>query len=112
MNGPNAPSSFSLLVIAGGVANASPAYSLGEVARIVGLHPERLRLYCQRGLFGADLARTETDPVFNDDQLYEVRRFEHFRRHHRLNQETLHSLCDLWREVDRLKGELRFYHGR
>lgn len=105
------PPPYSLLAI-GSSANASAVYSLDEAARIVGVHPERLRFYCRRGLFGIALVRAGTEPIFDDDGLYEVRRFEHFRRRHGVNQETLHLLCDLWREVAHLKAELRFFHGR
>jgi len=111
MTSPDDPSPYSLLVIASD-ANASAVYTLDEAARIVGVHPERLRHYCRRGLFGADLARIETEPVFDDDRLYEVRRFEHFRRHHGVNQETLRLLCALWREIERLKVELRSIRSR
>ena len=94
------------------VIQASPAtYTLETAARLAGVHPEMLRYYCQLGLFGEARARPRSEPVFDDDALYELRRFEHYRRHHGLNRKTLRLICGLWREVDRLQTELRFRRG-
>jgi DNA-binding transcriptional MerR regulator len=71
-----------------------------------------LRYYCQLGLFGEARARPEAELVFDDDALYELRRFEHYRRHHGVNRQTLRLICDLWRDVERLEAELRFLRGR
>jgi len=102
---------YSLVLVR--VAEASPAtYSLEAAARLAGVHPEMLRYYCQLGLFGEARARPETELVFDDDTLYELRRFEHYRRHHGVNRRTLRLLCGLWREVERLQTELRFLRGR
>jgi hypothetical protein len=59
------------------------------------MHPERLRHYCRFGLFGAALARTDNEPIFDDDRIYELRRFEHFRQHHGANHRTLKLLGEL-----------------
>jgi len=83
-------------------------YSLEAAARLAGIHPEMLRYYCRLGLFGAARARPETALIFDDDALYELRRFEHYRRHHGVNRRTLRLICDLSREVERLQAELRF----
>jgi DNA-binding transcriptional MerR regulator len=94
------------------VTEASPAtYSLEAAARLAGVHPEMLRYYCRLGLFGEARARPETELVFDDDALYELRRFEHYRRHHGVNRRTLRLLCGLWREIERLQTELRFLRG-
>ena len=53
----------------------------------------------------------DDDPTFDDNALYEIRRIEHFRRHHGVNRRALPLLCELWREIDRLKSELRFLRG-
>ncbi len=111
MKDPNAPSPYSLVVVSVG-EHAPATYSLEEAARIARVHPDRLRHYCRLGLFGSALARADIEPVFDDDQLYEVRRFEHFRQHHGVNQKTLRLLSELWREVERLREELRFFRGR
>jgi DNA-binding transcriptional MerR regulator len=105
------PGKFSLTLVR--VIPAGPAtYSLEDTARLAGVHPEMLRHYCRLGLFGAARARTGTDPVFDDDALYELRRFEHWRRHHGVSRRTLRLVCALWREIDRLQTEVRFLRGR
>jgi DNA-binding transcriptional MerR regulator len=84
------------------------AYSIDTAARLVGVRPELLRHYCKLGLLGEAFARTGAEPIFDDDAIYELRRFEHFRRHHGLNRKTVRLICDLWHEVERLQMELRF----
>jgi DNA-binding transcriptional MerR regulator len=83
-------------------------YSLETAARMADVHPEMLRYYCQLGLFGSALARPEAELIFDDDALYELRRFEHYRRHQGVSRKTLRLLCGLWREVERLQNEIRF----
>ena len=94
---------------------AAPAtYSIETAAALVGMHPEMLRHYCKLGLLGEDHARAEaqTELVFDDDALYELRRFEHYRQKQGVNRKTLRLMCGLWREIDRLQSELRFLRGR
>jgi len=86
-------------------------YSLEEAARLVGVSPATLRDYWRLGLFGEARARSRRQPTLDDDAIYELRRFEHYRRHHGLNHQTLHLLTALWREVDQLRAELRFRRG-
>jgi DNA-binding transcriptional MerR regulator len=94
------------------LTGASPAnYSLETAARLAGVPTEMLRYYCRLGLFGAARARAETEPTFDDDALYELRRIEHYRRRHGVNRRALPLLCELWRELDRLQAELRFLRG-
>ena len=107
MNTPDPSGRFSLVLV-GGVETGPSTYSLEWAARLANMHPERLRHYCRLGLFGEARARTDAEPVFDDDALYELRRFEHYRRHHGVNRATLRLLCDLWREVECLQAELRF----
>ena len=91
------------------VTEVSPTtYSLETAARLAGVHPELLRYYCRLGLFGEARTPPEAELIFDDDALYELRRFEHYRRHHGVNRQTLRLICGLWREVDRLQAELRF----
>ena len=101
---------FSLTLV--GVTEAGPAtYSLETAARLAGVHPEMLRYYCQLGLFGEARAQPTAELIFDDDALYELRRFEHYRRHHALPRKTLRLICHLWREVERLETEVRFLRG-
>jgi DNA-binding transcriptional MerR regulator len=104
------PQRVSLVLVR--VTEMGPAiYSLEDAARLAGMHPEMLRHYCRLGLFGAARARQEATPTFDDDALYELRRFEHYRRHHGVSRRTLRLICSLWREIDRLQAELRFRRG-
>ena len=101
---------YSLTVVR--VTEAAPAtYSLDAAARLGGVHPEMLRHYCRLGLFGEARARPESELNFDDDALYELRRFEHYRRRHGVNRKTLRLICSLWREVERLQAEVRFLRG-
>ncbi|MCC5023434.1 MAG: MerR family transcriptional regulator [Candidatus Synoicihabitans palmerolidicus] len=70
-------------------------HTLDEAARVVGMHPERLRHYCRLGVFGPALAHDDREPQFDDDRLYELRRFEHFRQRLGVNPDALRLLCDL-----------------
>jgi len=111
MSKPVVTDNYSVMLI--NVTEAEPTtYSLEDAARQAGVHPEMLRYYCQLGLFGETRARPEAELVFDDDTLYEMRRFEHYRRHHGVNRQTLRLICDLWREVERLEAELRFLRSR
>ena len=94
------------------IARGRPAtYSLETAATLSGLHPEMLRYYCRLGLFGAARAQPGAEPVFDDDALYELRRFEFYRRRHGVNRQALRLISGLWREIDRLQTELRFLRG-
>ena len=111
MSEPVLSNNYSVMLVR--VTEAGPAiYSLETAARLAGVHPEMLRYYCQLGLFGAARVQGETELVFDDDALYELRRFEHYRRHHGVNRRTLRLICDLWRDVERLEAELRFLRER
>lgn len=91
---------------------AGPAtYSLETAARLAGVHPEMLRYYCRLGLCGEERARPDSDLIFDDDALYELRHFEHYRRHHGVDRKTLRLICSLRREVERLRAEVRFLRG-
>ena len=110
MSETSGPEKYSLTVVR--VITAGPAtYSLEAAARLAGVHPEMLRYYCQLGLFGETREQPEAELIFDDDALYELRRFEHYRRQHKLNRKTLRLICGLWREVERLNAELRFLRG-
>ena len=111
MNTPNNYTGESFLALVR-VTEITPAtYSLEAAAQLADVHPEMLRYYCRLGLFGHTLAEPGAEPIFDDDALYELRRFEHYRRHHGVKRRTLRLLCGLWREVDRLQKEIRFLRG-
>ncbi|MBC7368576.1 MAG: hypothetical protein H7343_17490 [Undibacterium sp.] len=111
MSEPEFPAEHSLMMVH--VGEAGPAtYSLAVAAGLAGLHPEMLRYYCQLGLLGAARAEPDIELIFDDDALFELRRFEHYRRHQGVNRKTLRLICSLWREVERLQTEVRFLRGR
>jgi DNA-binding transcriptional MerR regulator len=102
--------SYSLTLVL--VNDPGPAtYSLEEAARFAGVHPEMLRYYCRLGLLGETRAQPEPELRFDDDALYELRRFEDYRRHHGVDRKTLRLICGLRREVERLQTEVRFLRG-
>src|SRR5882724_3790948 len=108
-SGPADKSSLTLV----GVISAGPAtYSLEAAARLADVHPDRLRYYCQLGLLGEARAQPGAELAFDDDALFELRRFEDYRRLHGVNRQTLRLIVGLWREVDRLRAEVRFFRGR
>jgi DNA-binding transcriptional MerR regulator len=111
MNTSVSSETFSVVLVRGTTVR-SASYLLEEAAELAELHPEMLRYYCRLGLLGEALARPGADLVFDDDALYEVRRFEHYRRHHRVDRQTLRLICTLKREVERLQADVRFLRGR
>lgn len=110
MSEPGPSETYSLALVHLTEARAA-TYTLESAASLAGVHPEMLRYYCRLGVFGEERARPTTEPIFDDDALYELRRFEHFRRRHGVNRKTLRLLCNLWREVERLRIEVRFLRG-
>ncbi len=110
MNEPDSPGRYALVLF--GVTEArSAVYSLEDAARLANLHPEMLRFYCQQGFFGEALAQPESELTFDDDALYELRRFEHYRLRHGVNRKAMRLIAGLSREVERLQNELRFLRG-
>lgn len=108
---PPIPSNDYLLALVHVSVIRPASYSLETAAALADVHPEMLRYYCQLGLFGDERAQPDSQLFFDDDALYELRRFEHYRRHHGVNRKTLRLLCGLWREVECLQRELRFLRG-
>lgn len=107
----DAPSSLWLVVVQ--TVEAGRAYYSLEVAAVLtGVHPDLLRYYCQIGLLGAERADPNEEPVFDDHALYAVRKIDHLRRHQGVNLHALPLVCQLSREVERLRAELRFLRDR
>ena len=110
MNEPVFPEKYSLTLVR--VTEVGPAaYSLEEAALLADVHPDMLRYYCRLGLFGAARAQPGAELTFDDDALFELRRFEHYRRHHGVDRKTLRLISSLRREVERLESEVRFLRG-
>jgi DNA-binding transcriptional MerR regulator len=107
----NESASFSLVLVHTGTA-APASYSLEAASALAGVHPEMLRYYCQLGLFGETRTQPDVELVFDDDALYELRRFEHYRLKQGVDRKTLRLICGLWRDIERLETELRFLRAR
>ncbi len=86
-------------------------YSLEAAAGLTGVHPGMLRYYCRLGLLGRPAQSAGPAPTFSDDELYQVRRIEHYRRQHGVSRQALPLFCALTQEVERLQAELRFLRG-
>jgi DNA-binding transcriptional MerR regulator len=82
-------------------------YDLHAAAALAGVRPELLRHYCRTGLLGRRRADA-SNPTFDDDALYEVRRIERLRTEYGLTRRALPLVCELWRRVERLQVEVRF----
>ena len=93
------------------VEGSRVTYSLEVAAQLGGVHPEMLRFYCRRGLFGAVRMSSDAEIIFDDDSLFELRRFEYYRRHHGMSREALRLITSLAKEVERLEAELRVLRG-
>jgi DNA-binding transcriptional MerR regulator len=95
------------------VSRARPVrHSLEDAARLAGVRPETVRRYCRLGLLGPSRNQPGAEPTFDDDALYELRRIEHFRRHHGVSHRALPLVCGLLRQVERLHIEVRFLRSR
>ena len=110
MSEPALPVEYSLTLLR--VSVETPATcSLETAARLAGIHPELLRHYCRCGFLGAARVRPDGTWDFDDDALFELRRLEHYRRHHGVDRHTLRLISGLWREIDRLQAEVRQLRG-
>ena len=107
-----AHSSQHWLVLVKPVEAAPAPYSLEMAARLTGVHADLLQHYCRIGLLGAARIRPDAALVFDDHVLYEVRRIEHLRRHEGVNLRALTLVCNLLRELEQLRNELRFHRHR
>lgn len=85
------------------------AHSLDAAAEITGVPSDMLRKYCELGLLGEARSQPDTDLTFNEADLYEVRRIEHYRRKLGVDLHALPVIANLVQEVERLRAELRFF---
>jgi len=84
-------------------------YSLATAAELADVHPDMVRYYWEHGLLGHTGTSADTEPVFDDDLLYELRRIERYRRQHGVNRQALPLVVGLLHEVERLRAEIRFH---
>jgi DNA-binding transcriptional MerR regulator len=83
-------------------------YTLEAAAELADVHPELVRYYWSKGLFGPARSGQGDGPLFDEDAVYELRRIEHYRRHYGVHRRALPVISRLLREVARLEAELRF----
>ena len=100
------------LVLVQSVETTRIFYPIEAASRLTAVHPDMLRHYCRTGLLGEARMHDDAEPLFDDDALYEIRRIEHYRRHHGVNLRALPLVCELSRDVDRLQSELRYLRAR
>ena len=82
-------------------------YSVETTAELTGVDQERLRQYCELGLLGQSYTQPGAELAFDEDAIYELRRIEHLRHHFGFGLGSLPMICDLLREIERLRSELR-----
>jgi len=68
-------------------------HSLEDASRLAGIHPDLLLHYWRLGLFRRPMETPEGEPVFDDDSIYELLRFERFRRHSGMDRRTARLIC-------------------
>jgi DNA-binding transcriptional MerR regulator len=110
MSNPNQPQHYFLLVRSR--SEAAGEYSLATAAKLAGVHEDLVRHYCRIGLLGDTRQTATSEPVFDDQAIYEIRRIEHFRKHHAVNLRALPLVYRLTNEIERLSAELRTLRGR
>lgn len=89
-------------------ADAPVLFSLGDTADLTGVHPDMLRYYARAGLIEVRCGKLETDLLFDETALHEIRRIEHYRRHLGVGRRALPLLCELQRESSRQRINLHF----
>ena len=88
-------------------ASSDASHSLDEAAQLAGIDPHLLRKYCDLGLLGESRVQADTEPVFDDAALYEIRRIEHYRLSLKVDLHALPVVYGLVQEVERLRAEVR-----
>jgi DNA-binding transcriptional MerR regulator len=92
-------------------AETPATFSIDAAAIITGVHPEKLRYYCQCGLLGEERDGADEDPTFDEESLDEVRRIEDYRRRLAVSRRALPLVCGLRREAERQGIEIHFLSG-
>jgi hypothetical protein len=93
-----------------GSAHGRSTYTVEAAAGLAGVHPDLVRYYYQQGVFTAQAVAGSTDPLLDDDAVYELRRIEHYRRYYGVNRQALPLIGTLLRELARLEAEVRFHN--
>lgn len=82
-------------------------YSLEIVAQLSGVSSETILHYQEQGLITSHPASPTSEMSFDDEALRMLRRIDHLRTQHQLQDRALKLVLNLMSEVDRLRAELR-----
>jgi len=86
-------------------------YNLETTAQLAGVSRRSLLLYCRSGIIRPELQEPFGALFFNESSIRSVRRVEYLRTIHGINLTGARMILDLLEEVERLRNEVRFYHG-
>ncbi|MDB6174223.1 MAG: MerR family transcriptional regulator [Chthoniobacteraceae bacterium] len=87
-------------------------YSLDAIAHLARVSRRAVLIYCRAGLVRPVFQPAYGVMVFTEKAIYTVRRFEDLRAAHGIGVTWVKSMFDLSEEVERLRGEVRFYRNR
>jgi len=88
--------------------DAPVLFSLEAATSLTGVHPEMLRYYWRAGLIDAFHSISESELVFEESALHEIRRIEHYRRHLAVSLRALPLICELRRNAERQHIQIQF----
>ena len=91
--------------------NEAPAgYTLKKVVQLTGVSRAVLVAYCESGVL--PLSPDDLSPrTFDDELIRAIRRIEVLRERHGINLTGIRMIRELMRELEWLRGELRFRMG-
>lgn len=82
-------------------------YTMDSISSLTGIEQEMIQHYCRLGLLGPKFQETLGDTVYTEENLFELRRIEHYRRLG-VNLSALPIIYELLQDVERLADEVRF----
>lgn len=88
------------------------AYSIEIAAEITNTPRHLIAVYCRHGLVSTSGPPEDAGWLFDDEAIHELRRLEFLRSQYGLNLTALRAMAGLLRDVEHLRGELRFLRGR
>lgn len=91
---------------------ADAVYSIETVAQLTGTARHQIAVYCRHGLIAPLAAPEEAGWNFDDEAIRTLRRLEDLRAHFGVNLSGLRVISDLLRDLEQLREEVRFLHGR
>ena len=89
--------------------NPNVLYSLDATAHLAGVPRRSILVYCRAGLVRPVFQPPHGVMAFTEEAIYTVRRVEAMRSAHGIDVALIKNIFDLLAEVERLRGEVRFY---